>query len=159
MSSVHFPANFQRSIGLALYFSISHQIMSSVRAGVSSKQQWPCQTLAPVVACAPANCCLVWVILPHRSQFRLTGSGAWIGWHGLSQSGSPGISNQKLVPTEQGPARPGRWSSYFPSHEDPAAIWPGSARPIRQKAGRHQDRQGHWGCRRCLRQCSPSAQA
>lgn len=59
---------------------------------VSSKQQWPCRTLAPVAVCAPANCYLVWVIIPHRSQFRLTGSGCLIGWHGLSQSallGSP----------------------------------------------------------------------
>ena len=70
-----------------------------------------------------------------------------------------GSPNQKLEPTEQGPARPGRWSSHFPSRQDPAAIWPGSTRPIRQKAGRHRDRQGHWGCRRRLRQCSPSAQA
>ena len=67
-----------------------------------------------------------------------------------------GSPNQKLEPTEQGPARPGRWSSHFPSRQDPAAIWPGSTRPIRQKAGRHRDRQGHWGCRRQFRPSSSS---
>lgn len=43
-------------------------------------------------------CLFLWKYEVYRSQYRLPGSGAHKGWQGLSQPGSPGISNQS--PTE-----------------------------------------------------------